>query len=154
MWLVLISVVATHPIASGKATFAFLGGASRWVGYNAFADCGSEPPMDWMATKPCPTPADSASLEEQQPADELEPDDDTDDAVLKKQPPADELGPDDDTQDAAADPADGYVVEVDSTTIRSALDRGTNTVLALHSEVTEIQANGGLTVEIGDQHGR
>lgn len=39
---------------------------------------------------------------------------------------------------------------IDDASIRSLLDRGTNTVLALHGEVDAIQDNGGLIVEVGN----
>ncbi|MCP4222031.1 MAG: hypothetical protein GY773_01645 [Actinomycetia bacterium] len=125
----LIGVVATHPVESGRAAVSFVGGASRWVGYTAFADCGDEPPMDWITPKQCPVLEDSDPVASTGPG-ELQ--------------PGDAQGPTDQGEE-------GYVVRVDSNGIRAVLDQATETVVALHDEVSEIQDNGGLSVEIGDQ---
>ncbi len=128
VWLVLIGVVATHPAESGKAAIAFVGGASRWVGYTAFAACGDEPPMDWITPKECP------ALEDNDPT---------------RRADSDELRPGD-AQGTPVENEEGYVVGVDSNGIRAVLDQGARTVLAMHREVSEIQGNGGLSIEIGD----
>jgi hypothetical protein len=128
LWIILVGVVATHPIESGRAAVSFVGSTSRWVGYTAFADCGDQPPLDWMAPKECPDdPAGTT-------------DGGSDPAV--EEPSA-----------HGADGEAGYAVRVDGDGIRAVLEHGTDGVLALHREVTEIQQAGGLSLHIGDGAG-
>jgi hypothetical protein len=48
---------------------------------------------------------------------------------------------------------DAGAYQLDGNLIRSVLDTGTDAVLGLHREVTEITGNGGLTVEVGNPTG-
>ncbi len=54
VWAVLLVVFVTHPIDATRLTASAVIGTGRWLGYTAFADCGSEPPMAWMEPKACP----------------------------------------------------------------------------------------------------
>lgn len=127
VWLVLAAVFVSRPADSAEAFFGAVRGTGEWVGYNVFADCGDIPPMDWMETKACPTATGEA---DGPPAD--------------SQPVQPSQGPE------SGGEASGYAVTVDDESIRSLLDRGAETVTALHGEVEDIQANGGLIVEVGN----
>ncbi len=130
VWLVLLAVFVSRPVDSASAFLGAVKGTGEWVGYNVFADCGDTPPMDWMEPKTCPPSGDAEG-----PAT---------------------TGPSSTQPDPA--PSEGeasrYVVTVDDASCRSLLDRGADTVLALHGEVEAIQDNGGLVVEVGNPDGR
>ncbi len=56
-WFVVGLVVLTHPMASAKVAWAASWGTARFVGHQAFGDCGEAPPFGWMEPKTCPPPA-------------------------------------------------------------------------------------------------
>ncbi len=127
VWLVLLAVFVSRPVDSAGAFVAAVKGTGEWVGYNVFADCGDTPPMEWMEPKTCPPTGDAEG-----PA-----------------PGPSSTQPNPGTAPSEGE-ASGYVVTVDESSIRALLDRGANTVLALHGEVEAIQDNGGLVVEVGN----
>lgn len=55
IWAVIAVVFATHPAASTRFVSKAVWGTGTWIGYHAFADCGTPPPFTWMDPKPCPT---------------------------------------------------------------------------------------------------
>ncbi len=127
VWLVLAAVFVSRPIDTATAFIGAVKGTGEWVGYNVLADCGDTPPMEWMEPKTCPPTGDA----------------------VPNQPPT---SPSSTQPDPIPAPSEGeataYVVTVDDQSIRSLLDEGADTVLALHNEVEEIQDNGGLTIEV------
>ena len=59
VWAVLVVIFVSAPIQATKLVVEVVGGTGRWIAYTAFADCGTEPPLDWMTAKRC----DGASAE-------------------------------------------------------------------------------------------
>ncbi|MEM7341851.1 MAG: hypothetical protein AAF467_24620 [Actinomycetota bacterium] len=135
VWLLVIGIFAARPIATASWTYTTIRSTGKWAAYYAFAECGDEPPMDWMEPKAC------------------EPLNNTDDPVTAE-PPTTPPDPDDlpsAQPDTNTDEREGYVITVDETAITDVLDTTKDAVLDLHAEVEQIQDNGGLTVEIGNQ---
>ena len=52
-WAVLVVIFVSAPIQSTRLVVSVVGGTGRWIAYTAFADCGAEPPMQWMTPKRC-----------------------------------------------------------------------------------------------------
>ena len=128
VWAVLLAVTVSHPIETLGLVFNTVRGAGQWVGYSAFADCEAEPPHEWMTAKPCPDPD---VVEGDEPA--------TSDRSAEIVP--------------NSEASDGGVYRVDGDSLRTVLDAGTDAVVGLHDEVAEMQANGGVTVELGEPAG-
>ena len=130
VWAVIVAAAIQNPGGTLSFLYRSASGTGQWIGYHAFAQCGDQPPHDWMTSKPCePENLDTS---------------DTDDDI--------ELGPPEVIPPPLEGEAgDGYVIQLDGNSIRGVLDQGTELVFALHSEVEAVQDNGGLTVEIGDQ---
>ncbi len=128
VWFVLAAVVISRPTDSISFFFGAIQGTGEWLGYTAFADCGTEPPMDWIETKPCPDPIGPGDAD-QGPGSEAP------------------LVPSEDAT-ANGDPSE-YVIEIDDQAIRSVLDQGAEIVVDLHDEVTDVQDAGGFSVEVG-----
>lgn len=64
VWAVLVVVFVSAPVQATKLTVNVVGGTGRWIAYTAFADCGTEPPLEWMTAKECDgAPAESVSTE-------------------------------------------------------------------------------------------
>lgn len=59
VWAVLVVVFVSAPIQATKVVVEVVGGTGRWIAYTAFAECGTEPPLEWMTAKRC----DGASAE-------------------------------------------------------------------------------------------
>ncbi|MEZ5411223.1 MAG: hypothetical protein R2761_24550 [Acidimicrobiales bacterium] len=53
VWAVLVVIFVSAPIQATKLVVEVVGGTGRWVAYTAFADCGTEPPLEWMTAKKC-----------------------------------------------------------------------------------------------------
>lgn len=124
VWLVLAAVVITRPVESIGFIVGAVKGTGEWVGYTAFGECESAPPMDWMEPKPCPPePGPTDGADGHNPGD---------------------------THDAAPTREEGYVVRVDDQAVHDVLDQGVDVITDLHATVVDIQHQGGVTVEIGE----
>ena len=53
VWAVLVVIFVSAPIQATKLVVEVVGGTGRWIAYTAFAECGSEPPLEWMTAKRC-----------------------------------------------------------------------------------------------------
>ena len=53
VWAVLVVIFVSAPIQATKLVVEVVGGTGRWIAYTAFADCGTEPPLEWMTAKKC-----------------------------------------------------------------------------------------------------
>ncbi len=53
VWAVLVVIFVSAPIQATRLVVEVVGGTGRWIAYTAFADCGAEPPMEWMTPKRC-----------------------------------------------------------------------------------------------------
>ena len=54
VWAVLVVIFVSAPIQATKLVVVeVVGGTGRWIAYTAFADCGTEPPLEWMTAKRC-----------------------------------------------------------------------------------------------------
>ena len=53
VWAVLVVIFVSAPIQATKLVVEVVGGTGRWIAYTAFADCGAEPPLEWMTAKRC-----------------------------------------------------------------------------------------------------
>ena len=64
VWAVLVVVFISAPVQATKLTVSVVGGTGRWIAYTAFADCGTEPPLEWMTAKECDgAPAEPVNAE-------------------------------------------------------------------------------------------
>ena len=52
-WGVIITIFISNPAALTGFVISSITNTGAWINYQAFADCGTKPPMDWMTTKPC-----------------------------------------------------------------------------------------------------
>jgi hypothetical protein len=134
VWVVAVGIFITRPAESAGLVYGAVVGTARWTGYQAFADCGEPPPLEWMDPKPCPAtdPTGPGTVQSQGDADPTT-------------PPAPDPAP------VADETAGSY--QVDGTDLRTAMDAGTRAVLGLHDDVDDVFDRGGLTVTVGNPTG-